>query len=250
MNLNDSTVLVTGAGRGIGRAFVDELLSRGAKKVYAAARDASSVLSDPRVVPIALDITDAEAIARAALTADDVDVLINNAGLSTLSPLVTGALDDIREEMNINYFGTLAMVRAFAPVLAGNGGGSILNVSSVMSWLGMEHSGSYGASKAAVWAMTNSLRIELSGQNTQVTGLHMASTDTDMMSSFDIPKNSPHAVVTAALDGLEAGELEILADDDTRAVKATLSDDPAEFYSQAVRHTQSQAERGEQSHVA
>lgn len=240
MHLNNSTVLVTGAGRGIGRAFVEELLSRGTTKVYAAARDTSSVSRDPRVVPIALDITDTEAVDHAASIAGDVDVLINNAGLSTLAPLATGALEDIRREMDINYFGTLAMVRAFAPILAGNGGGSILNVSSAMSWLGMEHSGSYGASKAAVWAMTNSLRIELSGQNTQVTGLHMASTDTDMMSGFDIPKNTPHAVVTAALDGLEAGELEILADNDTRAVKATLSDDPADVYPQAVRHSQSQ----------
>ncbi|WP_198396626.1 SDR family oxidoreductase [Brevibacterium antiquum] len=236
MHLNSSTALVTGAGRGIGRAFVDELLARGATKVYATARDDSSVIRGPRVVPMALDITDTEAVDHAASIAGDVDVLINNAGLSTLAPLATGAPEDIRREMEINYFGTLAMVRAFAPILAGNGGGSILNVSSVMSWLGMEHSGSYGASKAAVWSMTNSLRIELSGQNTQVTGLHMASTDTDMMSGFDVPKNTPHAVAAAALDGLEVGDLEILADDDTRSAKANLSGDPAEVYSQAVRH--------------
>lgn len=236
MELKDSTVLVTGAGRGIGAAFVRELLARGAKKIYAGARDVTTVISDPRVVPVTLDITDGEAVARAAAEATDVDVLINNAGVSTLASLVHGSAEDIRSEMSVNYFGTLAMVRAFAPVLAANGGGAMLNVSSVMAWLGMEHSGSYGASKAAVWAMTTALRLELAGQNTQVSGLYLASTDTDMMAEFDIPKNDPRDVAAAGLDGVEAGELEILADDDTRAVKATLSGDPAEVYPGAVRH--------------
>lgn len=239
MLLNHSTALITGANRGIGRTFVDELLARGATKIYAGARDPSSITHDPRVTPLTLDITDPEAVSHAASLADDVDVLINNAGLTTFAPLAAGNLEDIRREMEINYFGTLAMVRAFAPILAANGGGSILNVSSMAAWVGMEHSGGYVASKAAVWAMTNALRVELSGQGTQVSGLHMASTDTDMMSSFDIPKNTPQAVVTAALDGLENGELEILADDDTRAFKATLSGDPATTYPQAVRHNHS-----------
>lgn len=241
MRINDSTVLVTGANRGIGLAFVDELLSRGARKVYAAARDTSSIVEHARVHPVALDITNPDAVADAAFVAADADVLINNAGITTFAPLVAGSLKDIRGEMETNYFGTLAMVRAFAPVLAANGGGGILNVSSAAAWVGMEHSSGYGASKAAVWAMTNALRVELSGQNTQVTGLHMASTDTEMIASLDVPKNNPQAVAIAALDGFETGELEVLADDDTRAVKATLSNDPAETYPQAVRHFYSEA---------
>ncbi|GAB3555810.1 SDR family oxidoreductase [Spelaeicoccus albus] len=241
MHINNAVVLVTGANRGIGRAFVAELLARGAAKIYAAARDASSIVDDPRVVPVALDITNADAVADAASFAADVNVLINNAGITTFAPLVGGNLDDIRREMETNYFGTLAMVRAFAPALATNGGGSILNVSSAAAWLGLEHSNGYGASKAAVWAMTNALRVELSGQNTQVTGLYMASTDTDMIAAFDMSKNTPQAVVIAALDGLEAGELEVLADDETRTVKATLSADPVTTYPQAVRHIHTQA---------
>lgn len=240
MQLSKSTIFITGANRGIGRAFVDELLVRGAEKIYAAARDISAVVDDPRITPITLDITDSEAVARTAAVVDDVDVLINNAGVTTFAPLVGGDLTDIRSEMETNYFGTLAMVRAFAPVLEANGGGSILNVSSAAAWFGMEHSSGYAASKAAVWAMTNGLRIELSEQNTQVTGLHMASTDTEMITSLDIPKNTPQAVAVEALDGFEAGELEILADNDTRAVKAALSADPIDVYPQAVRHNQPQ----------
>lgn len=242
MRINHSTVLVTGAGRGLGRTFVDQLIARGVRKVYAAARDTSFVPADPRVVPLRLDVTDPEAVAAAARAATDVDVLINNAGLSTLAPLATGDIEDIRREMEVNFFGSLAMVRAFAPVLARNGGGTILNVSSAVAWLGMDISGGYGASKAAVWAMNNALRVELAGQGTQVTGLHMASTDTDMMADFDIPKNSPDDVVSAALDGLEAGELEVLGDGDTRALKGTLSDPPENNYPQAVRHVDAQAQ--------
>lgn len=241
MRINNSTIIVTGANRGIGLAFVDELLSRGAKKVYAAARDTSSVVEHSRVQPVALDITNPDAVADAAAVAADADVLINNAGITTFAPLVAGNLKDIRGEMETNYFGTLAMVRAFAPVLAANGGGGILNVSSAAAWVGMEHSSGYGASKAAVWAMTNALRLELSAQNTQVTGLHMASTDTEMIATLDVPKNNPQAVANAALEGFEAGDLEVLADDDTRAAKATLSSDPAESYPQAVRHFHSEA---------
>lgn len=236
MNIKDATIFITGANRGIGRAFVIDSLARGAKKIYAAARDKSTIAGDPRIVPISLDITNTEEVAAAALVATDVDVLVNNAGITTFAPLVGGSLEDIRQEMETNYFGTLAMVRTFAPVLAANGGGGIINVSSAAAWVGLEHSSGYAASKAAVWAMTNALRVELSGQNTQVTGLHMASTDTEMIASLDVPKNTPEAVAIAGLDGFEAGELEVLADDDTRAVKATLSSNPIDSYPQAVRH--------------
>lgn len=236
MYLEGSTALVTGAGRGLGRVFVDALLDRGVKKVYATSRDGGTSIDDPRVVPAALDVTDPATIAAVATMATDIDLLINNAGVSTLAPLATGPIDDIRLEMEVNFFGTLAAVRAFAPVLARNGGGTILNVSSAAAWFGTDFSGGYGASKAAVWSLTNALRVELAKQGTQVSGLLMASTDTDMIADFDIPKNSPQDVVTAALDGLEAGTLEVLADEETRVLKGTLSDVPENSYPQAVRH--------------
>jgi NAD(P)-dependent dehydrogenase (short-subunit alcohol dehydrogenase family) len=233
MRIDGSVALVTGANRGIGRAFARELVERGAK-VYAGARNADSV-DLPGVVPLALDITDPEQVATAAQTASDVTLLVNNAGVATYAGLVTGDLAGIRREMETNYFGTLAMVRAFAPVLAANGGGALLNVLSVMAWRGLEYANGYGASKAAQWALTNGVRVELAGQGTQVTGLVLASTDTDMMAGFDVPKNRPEDVVRAALDGVAAGRLEVLADADSVGMKAALALDPAEVYPQAVR---------------
>lgn len=164
----------------------------------------------------------------------DVSLLVNNAGVSTFAPLVTGAIAGIRLEMETNYFGTLDVVRGFVPQLAKSGGGAILNVLSVMAWLGYEHSNSYGASKAAAWALTNGIRVELAPRGTQVTGLLLASTDTDMMAGFDVPKNRPEDVARVAVDGVAAGRLEILADDDTIAMKASLAMDPAEVYPHVV----------------
>lgn len=233
MHIEGSVALVTGANRGIGRAFAKVLLDRGASKVYAAARRPEQI-DLPGVVPLRLDITNPEQVADAARVASDVTLLVNNAGVSTYAKLVTGDLTDIRREMDTNYFGTLSIVRAFAPVLAANGGGAILNVLSVMAWLGYEHSNGYGASKAALWALTNGVRVELAPQRTQVTGLVLASTDTDMMAGFDVPKNRPEDVARTALDGVEAGRLEVLADPDSIALKAALSRDPAETYPQVV----------------
>jgi short-subunit dehydrogenase len=163
-----------------------------------------------------------------------VTLLVNNAGVSTYASLVTGDLTDIRREMDTNYFGTLSVVRAFAPVLAANGGGAILDVLSVMAWLGYEHSNGYGVSKAALWALTNGVRVELAAQGTQVTGLVLASTDTDMMAGFDVPTNRPEDVARTALDGVEAGRLEVLADADSVALKAALTLDPSETYPHVV----------------
>lgn len=233
MQIEGSVALVTGANRGIGRALAQELVDRGASKVYAAARHPEQI-DLPGVVPLRLDITTPEQVAEAARVASDTTLLINNAGVSTYAPLVTGDLSDIRREMDTNYLGTLSVVRAFAPVLAANGGGAILNVLSVMAWLGYEHSNGYGASKAALWALTNGVRVELASQGTQVTGLVLASTDTDMMAGFDVPKNRPEDVARAALDGVDAGRLEVLADADSVALKAALSRDPSETYPKVV----------------
>lgn len=233
MQIRNSTVLVTGANRGIGRAFVQELLRRGARKVYATARQPGSI-EIPGATALALDITNPTQVSEVAETASDTNLLINNAGVTTFARATTGDLDDIRLEMETNYFGTLAMSRAFAPNLAAAGGGAILNVLSVMAWLGFEHSNTYGASKAATWALTNGLRVELASQGTQVTGLVLASTDTDMMAWADIEKNRPDDVVRAALNGVEEGKLEVLADDTSARVKAGLAKDPAEIYPQVV----------------
>ncbi|MET7507614.1 SDR family oxidoreductase [Streptomyces albidoflavus] len=230
MDIRDEIALVTGANRGIGRSFVAELRRRGAKKVYAAARRPETLPELPGVVPLELDVTDTASVARAARTAADTTLLVNNAGISTYARLTDGPEESIRQEMETNYFGPLRTVRAFAPVLAANGGGAVLNVLSVMAWMAYEHSNGYGASKAAAWALTNGVRYELAGQGTRVTGLAMASVDTDMMAGIEDEKAAPEAIVRAALDGLEAGALEVLADERTARWKARLGEDPALLY--------------------
>jgi NAD(P)-dependent dehydrogenase (short-subunit alcohol dehydrogenase family) len=233
MELNGSIALVTGANRGMGREFARQLLDRGAAKVYAAARDAASI-DLPGVVPIALDITDVASVAAAAEQASDLTVLINNAGISTYTNLVEGDMDRIRQEIETNYFGPLNTIRAFAPILGENGGGAILNMLSAMSWTNFDGATAYGAAKAAAWNLTNGARLELTKQGTLVTGLHVGAVDTDMMAGWDIPKADPVEVVRQALDGLEAGQLEVLADQDSINLKAALSQDPTVLYPQAV----------------
>ncbi|MGE0215972.1 SDR family oxidoreductase [Mycolicibacterium sp.] len=231
MELQNATALVTGANRGIGAEFVRQLLARGATKVYAAARRPETLSgNDTRIVPVRLDITDDTMVAEVARVAADVDVLINNAGTVTFQNVVTGDLDAIRLEMATHFWGTLSMTRSFAPILARNGGGAILNVLSVGSFQVYPGNGAYAAAKAAEWQLTNSTRLELAAQGTQVLGLHLSATDTDMLAGFDMAKNAPADVVRDALDGLESGADEVLADADTRAVKALLSQPPAAMY--------------------
>ncbi|HKV18205.1 MAG TPA: SDR family oxidoreductase [Mycobacterium sp.] len=217
--------LVTGANRGLGKRFAAELVARGAK-VYAAARRPETI-DIPGVIPVQLDITDAESVRLAAETASDVNVLINNAGVSTRAQLLTGDLADIRLEMDTHYFGTLSVTRAFAPVIEANGGGEILNVLSVLSWVHMPSSGAYSAAKAAAWAMTDAIREELAPRGIRVAALHVGYMDTDMADfAPDDQKSDPGFVAKLALDGLFAGEPEILADDLSRTVKAGLSQPP------------------------
>ncbi|HEX7891942.1 MAG TPA: SDR family oxidoreductase [Ramlibacter sp.] len=228
MQLAQATVLITGANRGIGLAFAREALARGARRVYAAARDPASV-SLPGVYPIALDVTDPEQVARAARDCGDVDVLINNAGIAATGGFLDDpTLETTRRQFETNFFGMLRMAQAFGPVLARNGGGAMLNVLSIASWINRPLLGTYGASKSAAWALTNGLRHELRAQGTQVSALHMGFVDTDLTRGIEMPKSTPEAIVRAALDGLEAGVLEILADEATRQVRQSLaSDSPA-----------------------
>jgi NAD(P)-dependent dehydrogenase (short-subunit alcohol dehydrogenase family) len=229
MKISGSTALVTGASRGLGRQFARQLLERGAARVYATARNPGQV-DVPGADVLPLDITDPTSVAAAAAAAADVTLLVNNAGVSTFQNLVTGDLDKIRLELDTHFYGTLAVVRAFAPVLAANGGGAILNVLSRMSWLSYDGANSYAVAKAAEWSLTNGVRLELARQGTLVSGVLLSSTDTDMMAAWDIPKNDPADVVRQALDGIEAGQLEVVADEDTARAKADLSADPALTY--------------------
>ena len=225
MRVMDSVAFVTGANRGLGLAFAKALLAGGARKVYAAARDPASVTL-PGAIPIRLDVANADEIAAAASEARDVDLLINNAGIARGTAFLgANAVAAARAEMETNYFGPLLVSRAFAPVLAANGGGAILNVLSVLSWLSFPSSATYGASKAAAWSLTNGLRNELAAQGTQVAGLHVGYMDTDMAADIAAPKSRPQDIVQLALEVLETGAEEILADDISRSVKQGLSNE-------------------------
>ena len=233
MDIAGSVALVTGANRGLGRHFAQQLVARGAAKVYATARRPETV-DLPGVKILQLDITDPASIAAAAEVATDTTLLINNAGVSTYQNLLTGDLAKIRLEMDTHFFGTLDVARAFAPILAKTGGGAILNVLSAMSWFSYDGVNSYAVAKAAEWALTNGIRLELAGQKTLVTGVHTGSVDTDMMAGFDVPKNDPADVVRTALDGIEANKLEVLADEASAGVKAALAADPSALYPHTV----------------
>ena len=231
MNIEGAVVLVTGANRGIGAAFVEQLKRRGASKIYAAARDASTIHADG-VEAISLDVTNPDDIAAAAAVATDVDLLINNAGISTGTPLVSGDEAAIRREMDTNFYGPLLLTRAFAPILESNGGGAILNVVSALSWFTAPGAGAYAASKAAAWMLTDSTRLELAAQGTQVTAIHMGLVDTDMSQGMDAPKLSPAELANAGLDAVESGEQEVLADDWAKLVKSGLPLEPKQRYEQ------------------
>lgn len=230
MKIDGTVALVSGANRGLGRYIARELLARGAT-VYATARDPRTVdLPGATVLP--LDVTDPASVDAAAASAQDVALLVNNAGVATFSNLVDGDLDNIRLEMDTHFFGTLRMVRAFAPVLARNGGGAIVNLLSALSWVTYLHATSYSAAKAAQWSLTNGIRLELAGQGTLVTAVHLGAADTDMMASWDIPKLDPAFVASAVVDGVAGGEWEVLVDPAAVEAKAALCADLRTVYPQ------------------
>jgi NAD(P)-dependent dehydrogenase (short-subunit alcohol dehydrogenase family) len=230
MRIEGSRALVTGAGRGLGRVFAETLVARGAAVVYGGARDPGQITTSG-VTPVRLDITDRDQVAAAARDCRDVDLLINNAGVMRFVPLLSAPDTQAAEEaMRTNYFGTLAMCRAFAPVLGSNGGGALVNILSVVSWFAMPLNSSYGASKSAEWALTNAARVELRRQGTLVTGVFASFIDTEMATAIDLPKVSPQSVVEQTLQAVEAGEEEVLTDDRTRSVKASLADDQSAIY--------------------
>lgn len=222
MQIKDSVVLITGANRGLGLALAKAAMAAGAKKVYGAARDASSVTLHG-VVPVPLDVTDPASVAALAQKLGDVTILVNNAGISKGSPVVAAdSIDKLRAEIETNVIGPMAMSNAFAPILKANGGGAIINILSALSWLSFPITGTYSTSKAAAWAITNGLRGELAAQNTHVLGAHMGYMDTDMTAGVNAPKAKPEDVARAIFDGLEAGHDEVLADETARQVRMGL----------------------------
>lgn len=231
MEIAGSVALVTGSNRGIGRRFALQLLERGATKVYATARR-PELVDIEGVVALPLDITDQASVDAAAAAAGDVTLLVNNAGISTTGSLLTDDLTDARREMDTHYWGNLAMIRAFAPVIERNGGGGIVNVLSALSWFVYPGSGAYAAAKAAEWNLTNAVRLELAGKGISVQGLHLGAADTDMMDGYEGQKVDPADVARAALDGVERGAAEVVVDDWSRMVKASLADAPERFYAQ------------------
>lgn len=235
MQLDNAIVFITGANRGIGQVFAREALARGARKVYAAARDASSIAL-PGVEPVALDVTQPDQVAAAAARCGDVTLLVNNAGIAITGDfLAEDAIEAARAQLDVNYFGPLRMARAFAPVLKANGGGAMLNVLSIASWISSPMLAVYGSTKSAAWSLTNGLRHALRAQGTQVLGLHMGFVDTDLTRGIEAPKSAPQAIVQAAFDGLAAGAEEVLADAITQQVKQGLSAQPGVYLGTVAR---------------
>ena len=229
MKIKDSVALVTGANRGLGLAFTQALAAAGARKVYAAARDPASI-RQPGVQPVRLDVTRPEEVAAAAQALGDVTVVINNAGILRGSGFLgDDGLVAARAEFETNFFGPLVVARAFAPILAKNGGGAIVNVLSALSWVSFPTSSTYSASKAAAWSLSNGLRNELRGQGTQVLALHVGFMDTDMVRHVAGPKTKPEDVVAQTLAALEAGKSEVLADEASRRIKQNLSAEPGVY---------------------
>ncbi len=229
MKLKDAVVFVTGANRGLGLEFARQALAAGAAKVYGAARDPASVTL-PGIVPVALDVTDAAQVAQAAADCGDVTLVVNNAGIASLGDLLADdSVDALRAMFDTNVVGVLHVSRAFAPVLANNGGGAFLNVLSVVSWFSPPGMGGYAASKAAAWNLTNGLRTSLQKQQTQVLGLHVGFVDTDLTRGLEGPKLAPAVVVERAFAALEANHSEVLIDDVSAQVKQGFGADPS-FY--------------------
>jgi NAD(P)-dependent dehydrogenase (short-subunit alcohol dehydrogenase family) len=226
MDITGRTALVTGGQRGIGRAIAEELLRRGAMKVFVTARDTVMPI-DPRISPLTLDVTDPASVSRLAEVGREVSIVVNNAGVDRFADLLSGDVDAMREEFDVNVFGLIAVTRVMAPVLARHGGGAFVNMLSALSWASVGDA--YSASKSAAWSASNGFRALLADAGTSVTSVHLGYADTDMTAHLDVPKIQPSDVAVLALDGLERGDSEVLVDDITRHVRGLLAGDPAQL---------------------
>jgi NAD(P)-dependent dehydrogenase (short-subunit alcohol dehydrogenase family) len=227
--IEGAAALVTGGNRGFGRAIVEELLDRGAAKVYATSRSPQPQL-DERIVPLVVDVADDDSVAAAAQAAADVSIVVSNAGIALGTPVLDAPLTDIRAELETNLFGIIRVARSFSPVLARHPSSSLVNVLSVLSWIAFGRG--YEISKAAAWSATNSMRLRLRDQGTTVTALHVGYMDTDMTAHLDVPKVNPRDVAQQTADAIIAGQFEILADEVSRTVKSQLSHDLTTLYGQ------------------
>lgn len=219
-SVQGGVVFVTGANGGLGQEWVKQCLDRGAVKVYAADL-AAQEWDDPRVVPVILDVTDPSTIEGAAIGAADVTILINNAGVPLRDPILSVATEALRHVFEVNFFGPIAVAQRLAPLIVDNGGGAVINVISLLSWLSIAPG--YSAAKSAFWSATNAMRLELAPAGVEVVALHMGYTATPMTRALQVPKNDPVDVVRSGLDGLEAGDPEVLADQWSVDVKAALA---------------------------
>ncbi len=223
MKVKGLNVLVTGANRGFGRALTEALLDAGAGRVHAAARDPATVTTRG-VEPVELDVTNPAQVEAAARLCNDVDLVINNAGIAMMAPLLADdSLESLHRHLEVNAFGTLSVSRAFAPVLAARGGGALVNVLSVVSFFTSTALATYSVSKAAAWSITNGLRAELADQGTRVMGVHVGFMDTDLTAGLEVDKSDPALIAGQVIQALEEGRDELLADPLTRQVHAGLS---------------------------
>ncbi len=214
MTLHEKTVLVTGANRGIGKALVQELLNKDVKRIYAAARNTESLpnFGDARVVPIELDITDADQVRRATQVASDTDLLINNAGVASFGSLLTAQRADLEHDMRVNYYGTLDVIRAFVPVLESRPGAGIVNIVTIAAFVSFPVLGGYSASKSALWSASQGLRIELAPKGISVHTVNPGPIDTDMARDLEMDKTSPAETAANIVAGLENGQADIFPD--------------------------------------
>jgi len=215
MNFDNKVVLITGANKGIGKEITRALLKRGVKKIYATSRNIKNLpdFSDDRIVPMTLDITQRGQISEAAQMAQDIDVLINNAGIAAFTSLLDGPLDRLEADMNTNYFGTLNMIREFVPILEKRETSTIVNMVTIGAFVNFPILGGYCASKSALFSMSQGMRIELSPKNISVHTVNPGPIDTDMAADFDAEKASPELTAENIILGLEAGETDIFPDD-------------------------------------
>lgn len=233
MKLENAVVLITGANRGLGLAFAKAALAQGAQKVYAAARNPGSVTLEG-VIPVKLDVNNPEDIAKLVHDCTDVTLLINNAGVAEMGEIMAEDAETmLRKQLETNLFGPLKLSKGFAPILAANGGGAIINVLSIASWITGPLLATYSVTKSAAWSMTNAVRQELSAQKTQVLGLHVGFIDTDLTHGLDVPKVAPEVVVARTFDALEQNAEQILADEVTQQVHQAFSTHP-EVYLRAI----------------
>ncbi|MBY5832895.1 SDR family oxidoreductase [Rhizobium ruizarguesonis] len=226
MEINNETIFITGANRGLGLAFAREAVRRGAKKVYAGMRNTKG-FDEPGVVPIRIDVTDPTSVAAAAEAAADTTILINNAGIAALidNPLAVDFEAQSKALFDTNYYGVARVTQAFEPGLSKVPRAAIINVLSDIVWLPRPYLTPYAASKAAAWSYTNQLRFHLAGRSIQVLALHVGFLDTDLTNGIDVPKTSPVDVAIETYDALSAGKSEVMADKGTVLLKSTLADE-------------------------